>query len=363
MDFGEVLTKAWRIIWKYKILWLFGIFASCSSGGGGGGGGGGGSGAQYSGDAPYGYYNTMDFVEPWVIALIIAGVILLAIIITAIVLAVSTVGRIGLVQGTQLADESEDAQITFSGLFNSMKPYFWRVLGLNLLICIGSFVIIMFLIFFTIFGAIFTLGLGLICLLPLCCLLIPVFWVLTTFVEMANVAVIVEDLSVIDGLKRGWEVFKGNLGEMVLMGLVLVLGGMFVGMLIAMPMILTMIPLMMGVFAAIFGDTAALAAGGVIISGLCCLAYLPVLIVISGIIRAYIGSAWTLTYLRLTQGPADAEPVELLPDEPIDPEPLPEAVEQPVAKEKVVEEADKPKEEPADAEETVVSENLLPDDF
>ena len=41
MDFGEVLTKTWKIIWKYKILWLFGIFASCSGGGGGGGGGGG----------------------------------------------------------------------------------------------------------------------------------------------------------------------------------------------------------------------------------------------------------------------------------------------------------------------------------
>ncbi len=39
MDFGEVFSKAWKIIWKYKILWLFGIFASCSGGGGGGGGG------------------------------------------------------------------------------------------------------------------------------------------------------------------------------------------------------------------------------------------------------------------------------------------------------------------------------------
>jgi hypothetical protein len=41
MDFGEVLTKAWKIIWKYKILWLFGIFVFLWGGGGGGGGGGG----------------------------------------------------------------------------------------------------------------------------------------------------------------------------------------------------------------------------------------------------------------------------------------------------------------------------------
>ncbi len=111
------------------------------------------------------------------------------------------------------------------------------------------------------------------------------------------------------------------------MGLVLVLGGMFVGIIIAMPMILTMIPLMMGIMAAIFGDTGALAAGGVIVSALCCVAYLPVLIVLGGIVRAYIGSAWTLTYLRLTKGPAVEEPVALLPDESAEKEPLPEVVE------------------------------------
>ena len=42
MDFSEVLTKAWRIVWKHKILWIFGILAGCGTGGGGGGGGSGG---------------------------------------------------------------------------------------------------------------------------------------------------------------------------------------------------------------------------------------------------------------------------------------------------------------------------------
>lgn len=49
-NFGEALTRAWQIIWKHKILWVFGILASCGRGGGnfnsnfnsGGGGNGGG---------------------------------------------------------------------------------------------------------------------------------------------------------------------------------------------------------------------------------------------------------------------------------------------------------------------------------
>ena len=33
MNFGEVLSRAWQITWKHKILWLFGLLASCSAGG------------------------------------------------------------------------------------------------------------------------------------------------------------------------------------------------------------------------------------------------------------------------------------------------------------------------------------------
>jgi len=371
MDYGEVFSKAWKIIWKYKILWLFGIFASCS--GGGGGGGGSGSGMQYSGDN-YGYYNNMNHIEPWAVVLIIAGVLLLALIITIIVVAVSTIGRAGLIQGTKMADEDEDAQLTFGSVFNSSKPFFWRVLGLNLLIMVGYMALLMVLGMIFLFGTIFTFGLALICLLPLCCILIPVFWVLTTFVEMANAAVVVDDLGVIDALKRGWDVFKNNLGEMILMGLVLVLGGMFVGLLIAMPMILTIIPMMMGIMAAIFGDTGTFAAGGLIVSGLCCVAYLPVLLVLGGIIKAYIGSAWTLTYLRLTKGPAVDEPVALLPDEPTGTEPLPETVEEPVNEDEAPEtvsdesvETDISVESNVSGEEEAAEDsqegNILPEDF
>ena len=32
MDFGEILSKAWKIIWKFKILWIFGILTSCGQG-------------------------------------------------------------------------------------------------------------------------------------------------------------------------------------------------------------------------------------------------------------------------------------------------------------------------------------------
>jgi len=43
MNYSEILSRAWQIIWKHKVLWIFGILAGCANGGGGGGGGGGNS--------------------------------------------------------------------------------------------------------------------------------------------------------------------------------------------------------------------------------------------------------------------------------------------------------------------------------
>ncbi len=35
MDYGEVLSKAWKIAWKFKVLWIFGILAGCGASQGG----------------------------------------------------------------------------------------------------------------------------------------------------------------------------------------------------------------------------------------------------------------------------------------------------------------------------------------
>jgi len=35
MDIGRILSRAWEILWKNKVLWIFGIFAGCASTSGG----------------------------------------------------------------------------------------------------------------------------------------------------------------------------------------------------------------------------------------------------------------------------------------------------------------------------------------
>jgi hypothetical protein len=300
MDIGEVLQRAWQIIWKHKALWIFGILASCGSGGGGGGN----TGYQFSQDEfPRGFERTLDIAD-WQIALIIAAVVIFILFVIILVAFISTVGRIGLIRGTVEAELGMES-ITFGYLFNSSLPYFWRVFFLNLLIWLAGFAAVILLVVASIPLAIVTLGIGVICLV---CLAIPLGALVGVIIEQANIAMVVEDLGISDAIVRGWEVFRDNIGTMIVMGLILVIGAGLVSFLIAAPLVTVLIPIVTG---AIIGEQAVFA--GVLGALACFVIYLPVLIVLGGIVRSYVGSAWTLTYLRLTQGGAEGTAEAELP--------------------------------------------------
>ena len=327
MNFGEILSRAWKIIWKHKVLWIFGILASCGQGNHSGGGGGGSSGFQttggngWNGEVPRElqqfFFNLERFfnqIEGWEIAAIVAGVIFVFLLLWLLFLALGTIGRIGLIQGTV---ESEDGveKLTFGGLFNSGKSFFWRILGLNLLISLAALALALLLIIPLGLLTVFTFGIGLLCLMPLLCLLVPVGWLIQVIIQQANIALIVEDLTIFDAIQRGWDVFRENWGNLVVMALILGIGGAIVGFVIAFPILLIVIPAAIGAAAGGMAESEIAFGGGLLIGGLCLAAYIPVLILLSGVLQAYIQTAWTLTYLRLT-----SPSVEKALDEPIEKE-------------------------------------------
>jgi hypothetical protein len=316
MNYGEVLTRAWKIIWKFKVLWIFGILASCGTGGSGGGNN---FSYQFSrGDLPPQFQqlfvNSDQFFNNywWIIGLLIC----LTCVLVMVAIFLSTIGRIALIKGTLRAETGAE-RIGFIDLFNASTPYFWRVFGLSLLLFLVFFVTIMFGVLIFMAAAMATLGIALICLLPLCCLMIPVMWAVSVILEQAYIAIVVEDRGVIEGLVRGWEVVKTHWEPMLIMALILIFGGAIVGFIISIPLFIILFPLffMLGISGG--SNMAPLAVGGI-----CFLIYLPVLILASGIIKAYVQSAWTLTFLRVTgSGPAAevvlAEPEASLP--PLEP--------------------------------------------
>jgi len=302
VNFAEILDRAWQIVWKHKILWIFGIFAGCARGRGGGAGGGSGwreSGPYDSGPGAamnqfFGSVGQWVGEHLWVVALFI----LLALALAALAIFLGTMGRIGLIRGTFQADQGAE-RLVFNELFRGGLPYFWRVFGLTFLIGLAFFIIFLPLVLF----GIVTAGVGFLCILPLLCLLALLGWGVGILVRLADAAMVVEDLSLVQGMRRAWEVASKKVGPVLVIWLITALIGLVVGLVIAMPVLLIVVPAAVGYFATGQGVSSAFLVAG----GVCLTIYLPVLVVANGVLIAYIESVWTLTFLRLTRLPQIAE--------------------------------------------------------
>ena len=303
-NFGEVLTRAWQIIWKHKVLWIFGILASCARGGGGGSSGGGGnSGYQTgSGDSPFSgdkiervMNQVGTFLENnwWIIIAVIVGIFLLSFVFYFL----GMMGRIALIRGVAQADKGAES-LSFGELWAESMPFFWRVFGLNFLIGLAFLVLFIPLVLF----GIVTAGIGFLCLIPLLCIMVPLSWVVMAIIEQAQNAIVLEDLNMLDGFKRGWEIVKANAVPIIIMMLILGIGSGIIGVIIALPIIIAVVPAVIGM--AVSQQTLT----PFYIAAACCVAYFPILLFFNGILTAYIQASWTLTYLRLVK-PQEEAPV------------------------------------------------------
>jgi hypothetical protein len=311
MDFGEVLTKAGKIIWKFKVLWIFGILASCGqrASRNGGNGGGGNTGFQFSGDwsdLPQRWQfpfhrleNFFDTIQAWQIAAFIIGILLFVLFYIFIVTAINTVGKIGLIKGTINADDGAE-KLRFGELFNEGKPYFWRVYAFKFLTVFAVLAAIL-LLFIPIVGiGVLTAGIGMICLVPLICLLIPLAWLISLLIKQILIAMVAEDLTIRDAIVRGWEVFRDNFANFLLLGLILGIGTLVIGLLLAIPLLIATVPSVVGIIAGLATGSDAVLGGSIALALIGLLIVLPIVILFDGVLQSYITAAWTLAFRRLT---------------------------------------------------------------
>jgi hypothetical protein len=313
-NFGEVLTRAWQIVWKHRVLWIFGILASCGRGGGGNSGGGGNTGFETGGPD----IQLPPQIEQFFIRIAenvtMFIVILVAIICVFWILAIflSTIGKIGLIRGTWQVEDGVGA-LNFGQLFSESTPYFWRIFGLSLLIFLPLLILISAAVAAgVVFGVAASQGsdasaLGLVAMLPLfigCfCLLIPIGFVVNMIVRQAERVIVLEDARVLPSLSRGWDVFRNNLGPIIVMAIILAVISLVVGFIIAIPVFIIVLPAVITFAVGEAQNWTPLA-----LAGVCLCLYIPVSLLLNGIMVAYLESAWTLTYMRLVR-PPDQSPV------------------------------------------------------
>jgi hypothetical protein len=309
-NFGEVLSRAWQIIWKHKVLWIFGVLASCSQGGRGynpgSNGGGGGTGRPGPTNLPPQLERLIEVIAQNATTFIILAVSLVC-IFWLISIFLGTIGRIGLIRGTWEV-EGGAQNLIFGPLFSESTPYFWRVFGLSLIVGLPFILLIGALVAaLIVFGVAMSQGnqnsaFGFLGVLPVflacLCVLIPLGIVVNMILRQAERAIVLENTSVLPGLSRGWDIFRSHLGEIILMAIILGVIGVVTGFIIAIPVFIVVIPAVI-----------AFAAGNaqnwtpMIVAGALLCLYIPISLLLNGIVISFTESAWTLTYMRLTGKP------------------------------------------------------------
>jgi hypothetical protein len=337
MPYQEILSRAWQIFKRQRALWLFGFLSACT-------------GSTYGRIATPGFnfnFTAPSFsprgghpgaplppdMERWLHRLgampartwLLIGAALLTLLIAwmLIVLVVRALADPALLRGI-LNSTRADEVLSSGEIFAESKRFFWRAAGFYLLVG-GGGAVLAFMVFAA--GAaiaILTVGIGLLCLVPLLLLAIPLIWLVELYLELALLALVVEDMPLLEAFSRGWAVLKRNFWDTVLTGLLLTVIRWGVGLVIGIIFVILAIPTfgpLIGVGIALQGHYLAL----LMLVGFLLLAVLLLVIgVLTGMLQTYLQSAWVLAYLHFTGG-------ESQPQESNLPEPAPAAPSSPPA--------------------------------
>ena len=294
-NFGEVLTRAGQITWKHKNLWLAGIIVSLFS----------------FLSVPISLVfnpSIATFTDPSQVNRAIPSILLvnlLVLLITILSIPVYIVGMSVPSLGT-LQVENGSEKVNFRDLIQRVLPYFWRVLGIFLLVWVGAFAVMMVIMMLLMMISVFTFGIGMLCAVPLFILFIPLAILVYALMEQGVSAVIVDNLSFSEALQRAWELVKKNLGVMALMSVIIYVGATIIGMIVSVPMMIPMFGFIFNMGSEPDFESFERLSRNIT---LWMLAFSPLYALLQGILLTYMQSAWTLTYMRLTRSTNPSQPL------------------------------------------------------
>lgn len=304
MDYGRILTRAWEITWRWKILWVLGFLAGLTNGGGGGGGGGNnytrianGTGTQFN-------------PGPNIVALLV-GLACVAFILGIVLWVLSTIARGGLIAGVT---QVEDTGTTSLGrAWSAGMARFWTLFGIGILTALPIIVLV-------ILGGIGALvavggvagltngaqramagsiGLLVCCGVGFCCGILLLALVLEQIRTYAERAAMLENLGWLDAFSRGWQVLRSHLGPTLMLWLIFLVIGLVFGAVIVGGFLAVLAPIL-----AIGGLSGGFDNGltPALIGTLCVGGLIGIIIaaVIGSVVQTFTSASWTLAYMQLT---------------------------------------------------------------
>lgn len=287
MDYGNLLQRAWKVVWEHKFLIVLGVLVALGSGMGGGSS----SGVNYqidsNSDAPFGqmpswqgFGEAFDLSSIGIPLFLIAALVGAALVIALAIWVISTIASGALISGADAADSGEETD--FVRAWRAAWERVWSLLGIAILPMIPVLVLVVLgvLGFVAYIASASTAASGpawggvAVAVGALVCLMVPLIIVLDAWRALANRACMLEGLGVVESYRRGFRVLVDNFGSALILFLIqfVVKVVMFVVLLVP-----------------------------VILMALCCL-FWPVLIAFEGLVTAYFSTLWTLAWREWTMG-------------------------------------------------------------
>ncbi len=300
-DFGEVLGRTWKIGWNHKVLWLWQIMPGLFS----------------IVVMPFMFLANpalaMFLPEPWNQyaneTWVIVGFVALTFILMIPIMFISVVAQLVTTYGVLKVEQGAE-KLSFGELFSESLPYFWRLLGLYF-IFFGSWTLLIFAFMaINILGSAVTFGLASICFIPFFFLLIPIALVGFSVMELAQAAIIADDMKTTDAISHGWKLFRANWLSVVVLMVILYFAFSILSSLIIFPMMFPMMLFPLGM------DSQGNFNNFMILFFFILFPIMGiVMFIVQGILMAFFQTAWAVAYLRLSDNANTPIVIEARPQE------------------------------------------------
>jgi hypothetical protein len=213
MEYGKIISQAFRITWQKKLLWifafltvlptiLFGIFSPI----------------QYDFQQFYGATS----IDPEQMAQFLPWLFFIVCFSAGSAFLLTPLSIAGVVKGVYIAKSNR--RTTARDLFKESLKYYWRLLVIPIILGVAA-VVIAFL-----FGIVFIairqsdLSILYICMLPLICILFFAILLLSVEVLFTYIAVVIEDWGVGEAMSRAWDILRNNFwpifGALIIFGII-----------------------------------------------------------------------------------------------------------------------------------------------
>ena len=293
-DFGNVLTRAWQSTWKHKVLWaisalpmivsflffplfIFPVYFLPDT------------------EGQREMFQSADIILPIIFFIVLAFLFVVSFLLRGVSISAATLGVFRAERG--------EGDLSFASLLSDGRQYFGRILGVLLIVdlTLGLVFALFFLMVFVV--TMVTMGMASICLQPIIILITPLSFLVFGVLESAQAAVVVDDMSALDAVKRGMNIVRENIWKYAIMTVIIYVGSSLI-------MSFFMMPLMVPFFAFSFFTSTQhfdVRMMTVLMLGVMCL-FFPLMTAFQSVMMTFMKSALFLSYQRLAK-PAESAPV------------------------------------------------------